>query len=41
MRRRRINLTRESLSKLFVKIRRIFLSRKKIYLERHIEEEYD
>jgi len=41
MRRRRINLTKESLSKYFVKIRRIFLSRKKIYLRTQIEEEYD
>jgi len=41
MRRRRINLKKESLSKYFVKIRRIFLSRKKIYLRTHIEEEYD
>jgi hypothetical protein len=42
MRRRRINLTRESLSKWFVKIRRDFKRAGiKYYDPDHVNEEYD
>ena len=41
MRRRRINLTRESLSKWFVKIRRTFFRREKPYRKKYTNEEYD